>query len=98
MKLLYAYDRKEDTFAILSHNLSDADAEEQLKEMRRKKIPVYALNQSRAHDSMDPDDCSSCLRLVLKTLKPKSVNRSVRDETARTPTANKRHARLKQIQ
>lgn len=69
MKLLYMYDRKEDAFAIVSHNLNDADAQEQLKEMRKEKIPVYALDQPRAHDSMEPDACSRCVRLVQKMLK-----------------------------
>ena len=69
MKLLYAYDPKEDAFAILSHNLSDADAQEQLKEIRKEKVPVYALNQPRAHNTIDPDHCPSCAKLVLRMLK-----------------------------
>lgn len=69
MKLLYAFDRNEDTFAILSHNLSDTDAQEQLKEIRKEKVPVYALNQPRAHNTIDPDHCPSCAILVLRMLK-----------------------------
>lgn len=69
VKLLYVYDRNEDAFAILSHNLSDADVQEQLEEIRKEKVPVYALNQPRAHNTIDPDHCPSCAILVLRMLK-----------------------------
>lgn len=76
MKLIYAYHSKEDVFAILSHNLSDADAEQQLQEMRRAKIPAYALEQPRTHKTMDTDHCGSCVRRVLKALEMKTISSS----------------------
>ncbi|HZQ05876.1 MAG TPA: hypothetical protein VFD70_04800 [Anaerolineae bacterium] len=95
MKLICAYDTKEDTFAILSHNLSDTDAEQQLREMRSAKIPAYTLDQPRTHNSMDPDQCASCVRLVLKTIKPKTPVRSQDNQTARTRIPKRRPTRRK---
>lgn len=93
MKLICAYDTKEDTFAILSHNLSVADAEQQLREMRSAKIPAYSLNQPRTHNSMHPDHCPSCVRLVLKAIKSKTPNPSQDNQIARTRAVKQRHAR-----
>lgn len=95
MKLICAHDSKEDTFAILSHNLSDTDAEQQLQEMRSAKIPAYTLDQPSTHNSTDPDQCASCIRLVLKTLKPKTDRRSKENQPARTRTSKVLPARSK---
>jgi len=95
MKLICAYDTKEDTFAILSHNLSDTDAKQQLREMRSAKIPAYTLDQPRTHNSMDPDQCASCVRLVLNTLKPKRDRCSKDNQTAHTRIPKRHPARSK---
>ena len=72
LKMVILFDPRDESFCVLSHNLSAEDASQELDELGHEGLFAIAVNQGSHHAADDPDDCTLC-RAVLATTCPRDI-------------------------
>ncbi len=71
MKIVVLYYAKTDTYMVVDHNLDDAAAERECRQLRSDKFPAFTFGQKGKHRAHDPEDCKACSKLVAEKRRAK---------------------------
>jgi hypothetical protein len=64
LKLILLFNSRDESFTVVSHNLSEGDADGEIKRLRGEELPAYSLAQSGEHAAADAESCRACARDV----------------------------------
>lgn len=65
---VFLYDLKQDTVCFLNHNLTKAEAREQVADLRKRGLPAFIQKQEKHHRTVCAEACNTCSREFTKIL------------------------------
>lgn len=79
LNLILLFDRREETCAIIAHNLSASEADTEVKRLRAQELPAYSLAQKGTHTASEAETCRACAAAVSEVMtKGKGATRATR--------------------
>jgi hypothetical protein len=71
MKLIMLFNVRDGSFAVVDHNVPDAEADAEVRRRRGAKLPAFHLPQPTKHSAEPAEICRACAKLCTAAIEAK---------------------------